>query len=34
MMKHMNSTINHLWEIKEVEYSNINDVIQQLNKLI
>jgi hypothetical protein len=26
----MNTSINHLWDIKEVEYSNINEVLSSL----
>lgn len=27
----LNNNVNHLWEVKEVEYSNINEILKTVN---
>jgi|688.fasta_scaffold43987_2 hypothetical protein len=29
-MKGMNEGVDHLWQVKETEYYNLNDVLRQL----
>ena len=29
-MTSMNETVNHLWQVKEAEYSNLNNLLKQM----